>query len=203
MKDTSHDPLPELGCATVLRASGEDPLPALVDRCEELGARVLRDVVLGMPGDRMPLSAKPGDFWFHTDAVFLPEPPRWVVIQVLEAEGGGDLHVLDATMLMPLMPPGDVLFGDEGTRHRCPITDQRDGTPYLRYRRDYMSPVPDGADVDAAHMLIESQAALHARRVEPPLARLDCVILDNWCLLHRRQPFVGRRVIRRLWLGPL
>jgi hypothetical protein len=200
MADEPYGPLPRPGGALVLRAQPEDPLPGFLETCARHGVHVARDVVLGMPGDETELTAQMGDFWYHTDAAFLPEPPRWILIQVIQAHEGGNLHVLDVGDLLPQLDVGDAMFGQGEVRLQLPVVDAVGGVQFLRYRRDYMSPVPGGADLECIHALVEAHAEAHARCLGA-LGPMDCAVFDNWQTLHRREAFGGRRVVRRLWLA--
>ncbi len=182
----------------------DDGVPAgLLRVVDELtgGSRLLRDVTIGMPGDESAqLVAEQGDFWFHTDAAFLPVPPRWMVIAVLEADDGGGLDLLPVELIDPaalsvrasyLTPEGyrvapvlEELPGDGG--------DQR-----VRYRSDRMRAVGPPSVLEAAHRAVRdaSPGAAFAGELRPG----ECLLVDNWTVLHRRRPFTGRRVIRRLW----
>ncbi|MCB5179008.1 TauD/TfdA family dioxygenase [Streptomyces antimicrobicus] len=165
-------------------------------------AELVRDVTIGMPGDGdVHLVAEEGEFWFHTDAAFLASPPRWMVIAVLEAEGGGALDLLPVEHIdpAPLSVRASYLT-PEGVQV-SPVLEHVDGAagggPRMRYRRDRMLAVDDADALAAAHEAVERAAdrALPAGELRPG----QCLLVDNWTVLHRRRPFRGRRVIRRLW----
>ena len=174
------------------------------------GARLLRDVTIGMPGDgSVQLVAEQGEFWFHTDAAFLPVPPRWMVIAVLEADGGGGLDLLPVELIEPTaLSVRASYLTPEGYRE-APVLEELPGGVggrRVRYRRDRMraagSPSgpsgPSGpSELDAAHEAVRaaSPGATFAGELQPG----ECLLVDNWTVLHRRRPFTGRRVIRRLW----
>lgn len=191
------------------RLPGTLPDPGeLVDAVAELTGhpvRLLRDVVIGMPGDQgVPLVAETGDFWFHTDAAFLPEPPRWMVISVLEADQGGGLDLLPAELIDPGALAAPASYPGHAAADIAPVLDRRaDGTARLRYRRDRMLPsAPGGEDaLDRVHRAVEAAAPLAVPVGE--LVAGESLLVDNWSLLHRRRTFLGRRVIRRLWLEDL
>lgn len=178
-----------------------DPCQNIIQAFAEHDFHVIRDVIVStqdVPGD---LRAQAGDFWFHTDGVFLEPPPRWVVIQVLETEQGGELHVLNAASLSESLPEGNVLFGQPHRGVTSPLVAAvASGQQVFRYRQDYMHPLPGGADLEAAHRVVSGHASQDAVSLGS-LAPYHCLVLDNWCVMHRRESFLGRRVIRRLWLG--
>lgn len=165
------------------------------------GAELIRDVTIGMPGDGdIQLVAETGDFWFHTDAAFLAVPPRWLVIAVLEAEGGGGLDLLPVEHIdpAPLSVRASYLT-PEGVQVSPVLEELPDGGgPRMRYRRDRMLAVDDADALARAHRAVEEAAgrAAPAGELQPG----ECLLVDNWTVLHRRRPFSGRRVIRRLWL---
>ncbi|MBN1206413.1 MAG: TauD/TfdA family dioxygenase [Myxococcaceae bacterium] len=179
---------------------GPGTLDALVDSLGQAGFRVVRDVVIG--DGTAQLSPHLGDFWFHTDGVFLPVPPRWVIIQVLRAEGGGGLHVVDATPLAGEVDGREVRFGTERHSITTPVVSALDGLACIRYRADYMRPVHerDGGALEAVHTRVSELAARSAIALGE-LAVEECLVTDNWRILHRREAFTGTRNIRRIWLA--
>lgn len=181
---------------------GDGALGALVEGFERAGFRVTRDVVIGGDDGSAQLVAQTGDFWFHTDGVFLPEPPRWVIIQVLRAEGGGGLHVVDAAPLANEAGGCEAWFGTERHGLTAPVAGVIDGRACIRYRADYMRPVSDrdAGALAAVHARVAELAARSSVSVGE-LAVGDCLVTDNWRILHRREAFSGTRVIRRLWLA--
>ena len=206
---TSPVPVPVLsvgaGAGTGVRAvsfpAGAEP-GGLLRTVDELtgGARLLRDVTIGMPGDSgAQLVAEQGDFWFHTDAAFLPVPPRWMVIAVLEADDGGGLDLLPVELIesAALSVPASYLT-PEGYRV-APVLEELPGDSgrRVRYRRDRMRAAGPPAELEAAHEAV--RAASPGATVAGELRPGECLLVDNWTVLHRRRPFTGRRVIRRLW----
>ncbi|MFI5672572.1 TauD/TfdA family dioxygenase [Streptomyces sp. NPDC051704] len=179
----------------------------LLHRVQELTggkARLIRDVTIGMPGDTdIELVAEHGDFWFHTDAAFLPVPPRWMAIAVLEADGGGGLDLLPVEHIDPEPLAARASYLTVEGVQVAPILEQLpDGQgPLLRYRRDRMIAVDDTAAVEAAHRAVEAAADQVVTVGE--LAPGEVLLVDNWTMLHRRRPFNGRRVIRRLWFDAI
>ncbi|QMU71542.1 TauD/TfdA family dioxygenase [Streptacidiphilus sp. P02-A3a] len=188
------------GVRAVRFAAGTTGLLAAVDELTG-GARLLRDVTIGMPGDgNAQLVAEQGDFWFHTDATFLPVPPRWMVIAVLEADGGGGLDLLPVELVeaAALSVPAAYLT-PEGHRV-APVLEELPGDGVgrrIRYRKDRMRAAGPPAELEAAHAAVRaaSAGAGFAGELRPG----ECLLVDNWTVLHRRRPFTGRRVIRRLW----
>ncbi|MDH6575442.1 TauD/TfdA family dioxygenase [Kitasatospora sp. MAP5-34] len=172
----------------------------LVDELTGGASYLVRDVTIGMPGDESAeLVAEQGDFWFHTDAAFLPVPPRWMVIAVLEAESGGGLDVLPAESIDPAALAVRAAYLTADGSRVSPVLEElpRGRGRRIRYRRDRMlaTGAPDG--LAAVHRAVET-AADQAVSVGQ-LGSGECLLVDNWTVLHRRRPFGGRRVIRRLW----
>ena len=171
-----------------------------VQELTEGKAEVVRDVTIGMPGDPdIQLVAEEGDFWFHTDAAFLPVPPRWMVIAVLDAEGGGGLDLLPVELIDPAALSVRASYLTVEGVHVSPVLEElRDGQGQrMRYRRDRMMAVDDPAALMAAHQAVEDAAAKAPTAGE--LSPGECLLVDNWSVLHGRRPFSGRRVIRRVW----
>lgn len=179
----------------VVQGSADEIVAAMID----FGARVVRDVVIDSAGQGA-LAAQPGDFWFHTDGVFLTVPPRWVVVEVIRADSGGALHVLDGTQLSEVSQLGGYIwFGNDNGGVHAQIVSRIAGRPCLRYRADYMRDDQRGLTVNAAHASIAALAAINAVALgELPAG--SCLVVDNWRVLHRREAFQGARTIRRLWL---
>ena len=165
------------------------------------GARLLRDVTIGMPGDESAqLVAEQGDFWFHTDAAFLPVPPRWMVIAVLEADGGGGLDLLPVELIDPAALSVQASYLTSEGYRVAPVLEELPGDggdQRVRYRSDRMRAVGSPSALEAAHGAVRaaSSGAAFAGELRPG----ECLLVDNWTVLHRRRPFTGRRVIRRLW----
>jgi alpha-ketoglutarate-dependent taurine dioxygenase len=192
---------PERSFALIPSDDGGDPCRSIIQAFAEHDFHVTRDVIVSTQDVAGDLTAQAGDFWFHTDGVFLEPPPRWVVIQVLEAEQGGELHVLNAAGLRDSLPSGDVLFGQPHRGVTAPlVVAAASGQRVFRYRQDYMHPLSGGADLEAAHRVVSGLAEQNAVPLGA-LAPYDCLVLDNWWVMHRRESFSGRRVIRRLWLS--
>lgn len=173
----------------------------LVRSLIEAGYPLFRDVIIGPPRKGADLAPLDGDFWFHTDGAFLPVPPRWVLIQVLQTDGGGALSLLDLTSFRTRLPNARFWFGQGHQGVEAPIFDKVGDLPLVRYRRDYMRALSANEnETIRIHGLIEEVSrdrALMLGELEP-----GCSLLaDNWRFLHRRAPFVGERSIRRLWLG--
>lgn len=193
-------PFPPECAFALIPGEGSDPCPTIIKAFEQSGFHVTRDIIISTPDTPGHLAAQAGDFWFHTDGVFLDLPPRWVLIQLLEASEGGVLHVLNADSLRGEMPEGDVLFGRPDRGVKVPLVAAVDGRQVFRYRQDYMHQLPGGADLDTAHRVVRDHAARHSILLGS-LTPYDCLVTDNWQVMHRRENFVGRRVIRRVWLG--
>lgn len=177
-------------------------LPRAVQELTGGDAELIRDVIIGMPGDaHIHLVAEQGDFWFHTDAAFLPVPPRWMVIAVLDAEDGGGLDLLPVELIDPaaLSVRASYLTA-EGVQVSPVLEELPDGRGQrIRYRRDRMMTVDDPAALAAVHQAVEDAAAEAPTAGE--LRPGECLLVDNWSVLHRRRPFSGQRVIRRLWFA--
>ncbi|GAA2339036.1 TauD/TfdA family dioxygenase [Streptomyces kunmingensis] len=164
----------------------------------------VRDVVIGMRGDDTELVAQLGDFWFHTDATFVPAPPRWMAILVQEADEGGALDLLPTEFLDPARLSALVGYQAQDGTLTAPALEPVPGVARpgrVRYRQDRMTDAGNPmalADVHEAVREAAEQGTVPAGELGPG----DCLLLDNWTVLHRRTAFEGRRVIRRLWLDP-
>lgn len=178
---------------------GPGACSSIVDVLVGIGSRVDRDVIVGAAGGGDLLS-HPDDFWYHTDGSFLAKPPRWMIIEVLQAESGGALHLLDASPLIRQFDAGEIWYGTELAGIVAPVASDINGRVCIRYRADYMRPYHDFSLLDRVH----SQVARHAARSSTlvgELSQSSCLVADNWLVLHRRAAFVGKRTIRRLWLS--
>jgi hypothetical protein len=184
---TGRQPGTPLRAARFSPGHGSRPLPRVVSSTR-------------LPGDHVDLVAERGDFWFHTDAAFLAVPPRWMVIAVLEADGGGGLDLLPAELIDPdaLAAPASYRTS-QGVLVSPVLEPLSDGTGLnrLRYRQDRMLAAGDEAALDRAHRAVRAAAHLAVAVGELPPG--ECLLVDNWNVLHRRRHFTGRRVIRRLW----
>lgn len=174
----------------------ERPAVEIVGELVLSGQQVVRDVIIdsGADGD---LAAERGDFWFHTDGAFLRKPPRTVVIEVLEADSGGALSVLDLDPLAAVLADSRATCDDGAGEFAVALAEQFDGARCFRYRRDRMRPIDDS--LQRAHDAIE-RASSEAFELGA-LRAGNSLILDNWRVAHRRQSFDGRRKIRRFWLS--
>lgn len=143
------------------------------------------------------------EFWFHTDGVFLPDPPRFVIIQLLRREPriGGALHVLDTGPFLTQLPDGRLLYGTDAGGVEASIVESRGRDLLVRYRQDYMREVTGGPGAEPIHQKFRELAERHSVRVGS-LRPDDCIVIDNWRVLHRRESFEGERLIRRVWLSP-
>lgn len=189
---------PPWGSFAVLPAEG-DPLQRAVEALALAGSEITRDVVVGGPGSGDEMVAQDGDFWYHTDAVFWTTPPRWVIVQVLESEGGGELEVADARPLLARLPPGPCFYGRDGVGVRSDVVTATLRGPLVRYRADYMHEVEGGPALGPLHALLRRELP----KLGVGLGNLPpghCLVVDNWTQLHRRRAFRGNRRIRRLWL---
>src|SRR3954468_422030 len=176
---------------------GSGALELCISSLKRYRAAVInRDVIIGMPGDGAPLVAEEGDLWFHTDGTFLTPPPRWLIVQVREAEGEGEIEVLNLKRFADHLPQGPVWFGKDGRGIRAQIVERNGVDTILRYRRDYMLKLEGGPEPSLVHDLVSGWAEKSAEPVNW-LAPNDCLLLDNWSVLHRRRVFRGRRVVRR------
>lgn len=185
----------------VVESSDTQALLQIISELGNLGFVVMRDAIIGGRNQGVDLVAQPGDFWFHSDGVFLETPPRWVAIQVLETEGGGALHVLDAQPIMDRLHGIYVWFGTEHRGLHVPVISWIGDHQCLRYRADYMQ-IGISGDVSALEAVHEEVRAFSANALT--LGELPtgwCLVTDNWRVLHRREAFVGQRTIRRIWFG--
>jgi alpha-ketoglutarate-dependent taurine dioxygenase len=186
----------------VLKHEGEDTAELAIHCLSEAGFPLLRDVMIGMGGDpNVDLTADGGDFWFHTDGVFLRSPPRWIAIFLKERQLGGDLQVLSSLPIACQAPHCEVRFGSLDSGVTSAILTAHKGKALFRYRSDYMFSSPEDQGIlHAFDQLLRSHAETAAMNIDG-FSPGDCLIVDNWTLLHRRRAFSGRRVIRRLWFG--
>jgi alpha-ketoglutarate-dependent taurine dioxygenase len=181
---------------------GGEPLANVIEALTGSGTALLRDVEIGSAGCPGDLVASPEEFAFHTDGVFWKLPPRWICIQVLRADGGGALHVLDLDPLADeLRRCPHLWFGTGQGGLVGPVVADGGARPVIRYRRDYMHALEDTdtAKLAELHERVGAHAAAAERVGE--LAPGDCLVIDNWRLAHRREAFRGERRIRRLWFG--
>lgn len=169
------------------------------------GLTTTRDIVIGMEGDGTPLIAQEGDFWYHTDGVFMSTPPHFVLLQVLEASDGGDFYLLDSSTFLEAVPHIELMFGNDHFKRVYPVISQQDGQSIFRYRMDYMHPIESSSDGDNYNPgLITDLVSKAATQWSIYLGRLkshEGILIDNWTYLHRRNKFTGRRVVRRIWIG--
>lgn len=191
---------PPIHSFTLVRSTAGDPIQGIVQAFSERAVEVTRDVIIGPPEVCPDLVGQADEFWFHTDGVFLDHPPRWVIVQILEAKHGGQLQVVNATGLHDKLPPGDVLFGNSRKGVIRPLVTNVGDERVIRYRQDYMHQIAGGADIETAHLMVREHAREHATPLSP-LEPYDCLVLDNWYVMHRRKKFTGRRIIRRIWLS--
>lgn len=142
------------------------------------------------------LTAVLGDFWYHTDGVFLKTTPHWIVIQLLEFEKGGELELLEFSHISENFYNDLYFFGKDNEGVKSKLYDNN----VFRYRKDYMRPISDKNKFRALNKQIEQIHIL--RKINLPiLSKFNCLLIDNWNLMHRRKDFEGVRIIRRIWLS--
>ncbi|MFK0278814.1 TauD/TfdA family dioxygenase [Ensifer sp. NPDC090286] len=194
--------LRENGWLILSRHSDSEKFSMLTRQIEN-DAPLMRDVEITSAAAKGQLRASRKQFDFHTDGVFWKIPPRWMCIEVLRADAGGALHVVDLRPLaLSLGAIGPVFFGNENAGCVARAADDRDGNWILRYRRDYMHAV-DGTEPahwESAHTAVANHVQAQAHRVGE-LQPNECLFLDNWSFAHCREAFSGERVIRRMWFG--
>ncbi|MGX1166740.1 hypothetical protein AB7M16_003006 [Bradyrhizobium sp. USDA 372] len=164
---------------------------------------LMRDIEIASSGSRAQLQASREQFDFHTDGVFWQVPPRWMCIEVLRADFGGALHVVDLRPLSEVLDAfGPVFFGNGNGGLVARAVENHDGSQVLRYRQDYMHSVNDAEGVNWGGLHLTAAHHMHRRahRVGELRAN-ECLFLDNWHFAHFRAAFSGERVIRRLWFG--
>ena len=196
------DALREKGWLVLSGPGSDRHFSVLIGQIERDGAPLVRDVKVASAGCGGNLLAHEGKFESHTDGVFWALPPRWLCIQVLKAEAGGALHVLDLRPLATQLDIGLIYFGNSAHRLLAPVVDCFRGSKYVRYRRDYMT-VEEGAStnlLDSAHVAFAEYAAASSHCIGE-LGQQDFLFLDNWNYAHCRDAFSGQRVIRRMWFG--
>lgn len=171
-------------------------LQGVIDNMIELGALLIRNVKIGAKeDDSCDLTAVQGDFWFHTDGVFKDKPPRWVLIQLLECQGGGSIELLPLKKYFKQLPNSKYFFGigEEGIEKKL-IQEE-----VFRYKENYMRPIKSLQNFDK----LKNEIAQIAQKETIQLGELklnEILIIDNWSILHRRQSFIGTRTIQRIWM---
>lgn len=170
-----------------------------VEHLRPVAPTVMRDVLIGPDTSTCGLAPLQGDFWYHTDGVFLKSPPHFVVIQVLKCEAGGGFWVLDSRTLVGF--PNEALrFGTSvHSIAACPLEKAPGQERVFRYRRDYLVRDAMPECCEALDQAVCMAAAEHARRLGE-LPSGTTLVLNNWRMLHRRETFSGDRTIRRVWL---
>jgi hypothetical protein len=195
--------LVEQGWALLHGTQQSNPVQYVVESLSNISAPITRDVQIGSSGCAGDLLASRDEFEFHTDGVFWALPPRWVCIELLRADSGGALHILDLRPIAEVLSAvGRVFFGRESVGIVGEMLERFDTCQVLRYRRDYTIPLsePDATKLENAVNSVAIHAAAHAV-VVGELSLGDCLITDNWRIAHRREAFRGERLIRRLWIG--
>lgn len=191
------------GWLVLSRSEDAGSYEMLVEELAASGAALSRAVEISSSNGGAVLRASRDLFDFHTDGVFWPVPPRWMCIEVLRADQGGALHVIDLRPLADALSlMGAVFFGNEHGGTIASAAADIDGDLILRYRRDYMLPVEETSEGGwtAAHDAFLRHTQANARRVGE-LQESQCLFLDNWKFAHCREAFKGDRIIHRKWFG--
>lgn len=163
------------------------------------------------PVGQLILSTSAAEFPLHTDDTFAPQPARWVLMHCWRADeaGGGVSRVSRLTDFLPQLSTTAVKHlkakGFASPFGSAPVlfaTSEADMG--IRFnRRDFDSyakrfgPPLSGPQADA---LDEVMAAANAHAREVALSMGDCLIVDNWRVLHGRTAFAAGsgRLLKRL-----
>lgn len=160
------------------------------------GINIVRDVIIDshpaeLTNRKETLKAQHGIFNYHSDGVFLPTPPKFVLIQLLQPNPSGLLSLVDMSFF-DKEKNAEYFFGvgEEGVKARL----FQDGI--FRYRKDYMTPL-EGGDILLHDYMKEYCHQYKSNTIQ--LGKGECLLIDNHKYLHARSAFKGRRLIRRLW----
>jgi hypothetical protein len=176
----------------------------LVDAVSEIqnsfNSILKRDVVINSSPTEGELGANTEDFWCHTDGVFINTPPSYVLIQVIEADAGGELCLLDTAHISHVFSKEEFFFGkdENGVKSKIVSYDENSQKTIFRYREDYMASLQPNSTLFNENRKITDYVA----KAELKIGKLmpgEFLIIDNWRMLHRRRSFTGKRTIRRLW----
>lgn len=159
-----------------------------------------RDVVVSSYATGDQLKSELGDFWYHSDGAFLPVPPSFILIQVLECSSGGEISLLDTISLNPIVPNTSFFFGknEKGIVSKIVSYDEKNKKRIFKYRKDYMSSSENTEALEKFNQALASFSKNNEINIGE-LLQGELIIVDNWRMLHRRKEFYGERVIKRLW----
>jgi len=135
----------------------------------------------------------------HTDESFFEVPSRYVLLHCWHADpaGGGDSLFSNIVAILDRLEPwaADACFRTnfEWRQVKAPILTPMPGRPWPKVRfnlREVLDSHPGNGGDERARLVADhfSQAAA-AAAVRVPMAAGDCIILDNWRVLHGRTPF--------------
>lgn len=164
-----------------------------------LNVSISRDIIVTTNPKANELAAHREDFWFHSDATFIPIPPKLVIIHLLEDDSKSCFEIMDTTGISLVQNPY-LLYGQKGTYIVSQTIIEHNNEKIFRYRKDFTTSLDDNSDSEFISSLV-NQFYLSGNFVPINLDVKDLIIIDNWKLLHRRGELKGPRSIRRIWLN--
>jgi len=155
----------------------------------------------------------------HNECAYAPRPPRLLALYCVENEAeNGAFFVVDPVALMPVIGQ-HYLPSLRGARYTCQVTPETPPVQTTLMRRTALGErivfSSIGAAGDASIYSLESPVDAHSATLVPRLAavlndpahrrthrwkRGDFLVIDNLRLMHGREAFSGRRVLRHLRL---
>jgi alpha-ketoglutarate-dependent taurine dioxygenase len=158
----------------------------------------------------------------HTEASYLPIPPRYVALWCLwpAACGGGRTlladgrtvaaRVRDRISAESLAEPLEFSNWPDGRRCRAPILSNDPGQPLIRFSYNYLArghyhPPDEGApfgETASQHLAEEVACAFHEQSFGLRLTKFSLLVWDNFLFLHAREGFRDhRRLLLRYWIS--
>lgn len=181
----------------IFRFDKKEYLDELLNDLHALKIDIDRDVIIESDKQsEYSLTAVKGDFWFHTDGVFLKNSPHWILIQLLEFNSGGELELLNFSHISATYYNDLYFFGKDKEGIKSKLFNNN----AFRYRKDYMQPIDGNKNFIALN--IEIERIYIEKKIEIfGFSKFNCILIDNWNLMHRRKDFDGKRTIRRIWFS--
>jgi alpha-ketoglutarate-dependent taurine dioxygenase len=147
------------------------------------------------------------DHHMHTDESFFATPSRYVLLHCWRPDpaGGGLNLVADVADVLARLADGEradcarMRYGWRGVEAPIVVAAPGGAPPRVRFNmREALCLEPDPAAGDA--LLQRFAHAAEAAAIELPLAQGDCLVLDNWRVLHGRTAFApdSPRLLKRV-----